>query len=141
MLVFSMQHGRVEGARPWHPIHTILKNRTPRPQARSQLQNPRACATIDCIRRMNLVRIALREEPIMKPQTSTQIGMRRVLPVLGVFAGGAAYSVLPRGVFGEYDMLVRIAVTGVVAAATTLVLLLVERNRMARGNLGAMKRS
>jgi hypothetical protein len=39
----------------------------------------------------------------------------RFLPVLGVFAGGLVYAVLPAGVFGTYDVASRAAVTGAVA--------------------------
>ena len=52
----------------------------------------------------------------------------RVLPVLGIVAGGFAYTLLPRDVFGPYDVASRAAVTGAVAALTSL-LLLTRRKR------------
>jgi hypothetical protein len=50
------------------------------------------------------------------------ISSRRFLPVLGLFAAGLVYSVLPHGVFGTYDFAVRAAVAGIVAGVTTLLL-------------------
>jgi hypothetical protein len=47
----------------------------------------------------------------------------RFLPLLGVFAGGLVYSLLPHGAFGAYDFVVRAAITGAVAGGTFLVLL------------------
>jgi hypothetical protein len=47
----------------------------------------------------------------------------RFLPLLGVFAGGLVYSLLPHGAFGAYDFVVRAAITGTVAGGTFLVLL------------------
>ena len=50
------------------------------------------------------------------------IRSRRFLPLLGLFAAGLVYSVLPHGVFGTYDFAVRAAVVGTVAGVTTLLL-------------------
>ena len=47
----------------------------------------------------------------------------RFLPLLGVFAGGLAYSLLPNGAFGAYDFVIRAAIAGTVAGGTCLVLL------------------
>ena len=47
----------------------------------------------------------------------------RFLPVLGVFAGGLVYVMLPAGMFGTYDVASRGAITGAVAGATCLLLL------------------
>lgn len=63
----------------------------------------------------------------MQALGSQQVGLRRVLPVLGIFAGAAVHSSLPQGAFGTYDMLVRAAIIGIVAGTTALVLLLVFR--------------
>jgi hypothetical protein len=43
--------------------------------------------------------------------------------VLGIFAGGLVYTVLPRGAFGTYDVASRAAVTGAVAGVTCLLIL------------------
>jgi hypothetical protein len=48
---------------------------------------------------------------------------RRFLPLLGVFAGGLVYSLLPHGAFGAYDFVIRAAITGTVAGGTSLALL------------------
>jgi hypothetical protein len=53
----------------------------------------------------------------------------RFLPVLGVFAGGLVYAVLPRGTFGTYDVASRAAVTGAVAAVTSLLILMLTKRR------------
>lgn len=63
----------------------------------------------------------------MKKYPIGQTGIRRVLPVLGVFAGGMVHSCLPRGHFGTYDMFVRAAITGTVAGITALALLMAFR--------------
>ena len=47
----------------------------------------------------------------------------RFIPVLGIFAGGLVYAVLPHGVFGTYDVASRAAFTAAVAGATSLLLL------------------
>ena len=47
----------------------------------------------------------------------------RLLPALGVLAGGLAYTVLPRGAFGASDVASRAAVTGVIAGAASLLIL------------------
>jgi hypothetical protein len=44
-------------------------------------------------------------------------------PVLGVFADGLVYAVLPHGVFGTYDVASRAAFTAALAGATSLLLL------------------
>ena len=54
-------------------------------------------------------------------------GRRRFLPVVGIFAGGFVYALLPAGAFGAHDLAARAAVTGAVAGVTTVVLLLVFR--------------
>ena len=47
----------------------------------------------------------------------------RFFLLLGVFAGGLVYSLLPHGAFGANDFVVRAAITGTVAGGTFLVLL------------------
>ena len=64
----------------------------------------------------------------MKALGSQQAGIRRLIPALGIFAGGAVYSILPRGSFGAYDMLVRVVIPAVVAGSAVLVLALVFRS-------------
>lgn len=73
------------------------------------------------------VAIEVGRECVMKSQTSQHVGIRRVLPVLGIFVGGAVYSSLPRGAFGAYDTLARVLITAVVAGSTAVVLGLVFR--------------
>jgi hypothetical protein len=53
----------------------------------------------------------------------------RFLPVLGVFAGGLAYAVLPQGAFGAYDVASRAAVSGIMAGTSSLLLLALSRRR------------
>lgn len=45
------------------------------------------------------------------------------LAIIGVFVGGFAHSILPRGVFGPSDLLVRAGITGAAAALATGMLL------------------
>jgi hypothetical protein len=47
----------------------------------------------------------------------------RVLLVLGLFAGGLAWALLPRGAFGRYDVAIRGALTGAVAGVSCLLVL------------------
>jgi hypothetical protein len=47
---------------------------------------------------------------------------RRFLPALGIFAGGLVNSVLPAGTFGAYDRVVRVAIVGLVAGATAMLI-------------------
>jgi hypothetical protein len=54
-----------------------------------------------------------------EPISGGGIGSRRFLPVLGLFAAGLVYSVLPHGVFGTYDFLARAGIAGTVAGVTT----------------------
>jgi len=56
----------------------------------------------------------------------------RFLPLLGVFAGGLVYSLLPHGAFGVYDFVVRAAITGAVAGGTFLILLVMTNRWGAR---------
>ena len=51
----------------------------------------------------------------------------RLLPVLGIFAGGLVYTVIPHGAFGEYDVAIRAAVTGAVAGVTCLLVLTLSK--------------
>ena len=61
------------------------------------------------------------------------ISSRGFLPVLlGLFAAGLGYSVLPHGAFGPYDVPARAAVAGTVAAVTTLLLLVLTKRRAVR---------
>ena len=53
--------------------------------------------------------------------------MRRLLPVLCVFAGGLVHSLLPRGAFGTYDIAIRAAITGAAAGLTCVLLLVVSK--------------
>ncbi len=64
----------------------------------------------------------------MKVLESQQFRIRRILPVLGIFDGGAVHSILPHGVFGAYDTLVRASITAIVAGSTALVLGFVFRS-------------
>lgn len=52
---------------------------------------------------------------------------RLAAPVVGIFAGGAVHASLPRGLFGEYDIPLRAAVTGIVAGVTALSILMIVR--------------
>jgi hypothetical protein len=56
-----------------------------------------------------------------------RISSRRFLPVLGVFAGGLVHSVLPLGAFGTYDVAARVAVAGIVAGVTSMLLFVLTR--------------
>jgi len=60
------------------------------------------------------------------------ISSRWFLPVLGLFAAGLVYSVLPHGVFGPYDFAARAAVAGTVAGVTTLLLSVLTKRWAAR---------
>jgi hypothetical protein len=53
----------------------------------------------------------------------------RFLPMLSIFAGGLAYSVLPLGAFGTADLASRAAVSGAVAAVTCLLVLTLTKRR------------
>jgi hypothetical protein len=57
----------------------------------------------------------------------------RLLPVLGIFAGGLVYTVIPRGAFGVYDVAIRATVTGAVAGVTCLLVLTLSK-RWARSH-------
>ena len=41
-----------------------------------------------------------------------------MLPVLGIFAGGAVFSIVPHGAFGTHDAFIRAVITGIVAGLT-----------------------
>jgi hypothetical protein len=60
------------------------------------------------------------------------ISGRRFLPVLGLFAAGLVYGVLPHGAFGTYDFAARAAVAGTVAGMTTLLLFVLTKRWAAR---------
>jgi hypothetical protein len=51
---------------------------------------------------------------------------------LGVFAGGLVHSVLPLGAFGTYDVAARVAVAGIVAGLTSVLLFVLTRRWDAR---------
>jgi hypothetical protein len=51
----------------------------------------------------------------------------RFIPVLGIFAGGLVYSVIPHGAFGAYDVASRAAITGAVAGVTCLLVLTLSK--------------
>jgi hypothetical protein len=51
----------------------------------------------------------------------------RFLPVLGIFAGGLVYTVLPLGAFGTYDVASRAAIAGAVAGVTCLLILTLSK--------------
>jgi membrane associated rhomboid family serine protease len=53
----------------------------------------------------------------------------RFLPVLGIFAGGFVYSVIPHGAFGSYDVAIRAAIAGAVAGVTCLLVLKLNKRR------------
>jgi len=55
----------------------------------------------------------------------------RFLPVLGIFAGGLAYALLPRGAFGTYDVASRAAITGAVTGVSCLLLLAMTKTMRA----------
>jgi hypothetical protein len=60
-----------------------------------------------------------------------RIGSR--VPLLGVFAAGLVYALLPTGAFGAHDIAVRAAVTGAVAAfAAALIFRLMSRGHSLR---------
>ncbi len=48
-------------------------------------------------------------------------------PVIGIVAGGVVDANLPEGLFGEYDIPLRAAVTGIVAGVTALSILMIVR--------------
>jgi membrane associated rhomboid family serine protease len=56
----------------------------------------------------------------------------RFVPVLGVFAAGLVYTVLPHGAFGPHDVAARAAIVGTVAAVATGLMFLRTRRRTAR---------
>lgn len=69
----------------------------------------------------------------MKPVASQPKKYLRALPVFGIFAGGAAYSLLPSGMFAENDVLFRALIVGTVAAMSTLLLaMIIQRKRSDR---------
>jgi hypothetical protein len=47
---------------------------------------------------------------------------RRVLPALGIFAGGLVNSLLPVGAFGAHDRVLRAAIVGIVSGATAMLI-------------------
>jgi hypothetical protein len=51
----------------------------------------------------------------------------RFLPVLSIFAGGVVYAMLPRGVFGAYDIAIRAAITGAVTGMACLLVLTLSK--------------
>ena len=55
------------------------------------------------------------------------ISGQRFLPVLGLFAAGLVYSMLPHGAFGTYDFAARAAIAGTVAGVTTLLLVVLTK--------------
>jgi membrane associated rhomboid family serine protease len=57
---------------------------------------------------------------------------RWFLPVMGLFAAGLVYGVLPQGAFGTYDVAARAAVAGAVAGVTTLLLSVLTKRRADR---------
>jgi hypothetical protein len=68
----------------------------------------------------------------MEVQQSQQEKRLRVLPAAGMFLGGAVYALLSRGVFGAYDVLVRVVITGTVAAMSTLLLTWFMQRKISR---------
>ena len=50
---------------------------------------------------------------------------RRVLPSIGILAGGFVHSLLPVGAFGARDRLVRALIVGLVAGATAALIFIV----------------
>jgi uncharacterized MnhB-related membrane protein len=51
------------------------------------------------------------------------VAMRfRPTPVLAIFLAGLVYSLLPRGIFGAYDVAMRSAICGATAASAALIL-------------------
>jgi hypothetical protein len=51
----------------------------------------------------------------------------RLLPALGVFAGGVVYAVVPHGAFGSHDVMARAAVAAAAAAVTCLLILTLSK--------------
>ena len=47
--------------------------------------------------------------------STTERRFTRFTPALGMFAGGLAHSLMPRGTFGAYDFAIRATIDGVVA--------------------------
>ena len=68
----------------------------------------------------------------MKPVSSQPGKYLRALPALGMFAGGAAYSLLPRGTFAENDTLFRAMIVGTVAGVTTLLIALIIQRKYSK---------
>jgi hypothetical protein len=60
------------------------------------------------------------------------ISRRWFLPVMGLFAAGLVYGVVPHGAFGTYDVAARAAVAGTVAGVTTLILSVLTKRWAAR---------
>ena len=56
----------------------------------------------------------------------------RLFPVLSIFASGVVYAVLPRGMFGTYDVAGRAVIVGALAAVTCLLALRLTK-RWSRG--------
>ena len=56
---------------------------------------------------------------------------RKLLPALGVFAGGLANALLPTGAFGAHDFAARAAITGAVAGVTAVLIFMLINRRVA----------
>ena len=54
----------------------------------------------------------------------------KLLPVLGVFAGGLANALLPTGAFGAHDFATRAAITGAVAGVTAVFIFMLINRRV-----------
>ena len=54
----------------------------------------------------------------------------RLLPVLGVFAGGLVYALLPTGAFGAHNLAARAAITGAVAGVTAVLISMLINRRV-----------
>jgi hypothetical protein len=63
------------------------------------------------------------------PVPSPGSPLARLLPALGIFAGGFVHAVLTRGAFGPHDVAVRAAVTGATAGVVALGIFVVARSR------------
>jgi hypothetical protein len=55
---------------------------------------------------------------------------RKLLPVLGVFAGGLVNALLPTGAFGAHDLAARAAITGAVSGATAVLIFVLINRRV-----------
>ena len=59
-------------------------------------------------------------------------GSRRLLPALGVFAGGLVNALLPTGAFGTHDLAARAVITGAVSGVAAVLIFMLINRRVTR---------